>query len=106
MTANFQAWAAQVKQLYQALANLEAEASAAGLSPPKGEEWFALLEHKLLAQLDAPPLLVVAVVGGTNIGKSVVFNHLAGEMASAVSPLAAGTRHPVCLAPEGFDDEA
>ncbi|HEV3024132.1 MAG TPA: GTPase domain-containing protein, partial [Pirellulales bacterium] len=106
MTANFQVWAAHVKRLYGALGELEAEAAAVGVAPPAGEEWFALLEHKLLAQLDAPPLLVVAVVGGTNIGKSVVFNQLAGEMASAVSPLAAGTRHPVCLAPEGFDDEA
>jgi len=106
MTATFQAWASQVKRLYHALANLEGEAAAVGVAPPKGEEWFALLQHKLLAQLEAPPLLVVAVVGGTNIGKSVVFNHLAGEMASAVSPLAAGTRHPVCLAPDGFDDES
>ena len=47
----------------------------------------------------------MAIVGGTNIGKSAIFNHLAGEMASAVSPLAAGTRHPVCLVPEDFDDE-
>ena len=38
-----------------------------------------------------PPLLVVAIVGGTNIGKSVIFNHLAGEVASAVQP--AGRRH-------------
>ena len=30
------------------------------------------------------------------------FNHLAGEAASAVSPLASGTKHPVCLIPEGF----
>jgi hypothetical protein len=50
-------------------------------------------------------LLVVAVVGGTNIGKSLVFNLLAGENASAVSPLAAGTRHPVCLVPPDFVDE-
>jgi hypothetical protein len=106
MTANFRTWAAQVKRLYHAVGDLQAEAAAVGVAPPAGEEWFALLEHKLLAQLDAPPLLVVAVVGGTNIGKSVVFNQLAGEMASAVSPLAAGTRHPVCLAPAGFDDEA
>src|SRR5262249_48387605 len=28
----------------------------------------------------------------------------AGEMASGVSPLAAGTRHPVCMVPAGFFD--
>lgn len=71
----------------------------------ESHEWFALLERKLLPQLDIKPMLVVAVVGGTNIGKSVVFNHLAGENASAVSPLAAGTKHPVCVVPPGFDDE-
>ena len=48
--------------------------------------------------------MVVAIVGGTNIGKSVIFNHLAGEVASASSPLAAGTKHPVCLVPPDLAD--
>ena len=43
----------------------------------------------------------MAIVGGTNIGKSVLFNHLAGEVASAATPLAAGTKHPVALVPPG-----
>ena len=73
-----------------------------GVSAPAGQEWFELLGNKLLPQLDLPPLLVVAIVGGTNIGKSVIFNHLAGEVASAASPLAAGTKHPVCLVPGGI----
>jgi hypothetical protein len=106
MSIEFTAWAEHVKRLYRALVALEPAAAAVGVAPPDGEEWFALLEHKLMAQLDADPFLVVAVVGGTNIGKSVVFNHLAGETASAVSPLAAGTKHPVCLAPPGFADQA
>ena len=89
-----------------ALAALEPAAAAVGLDPPAGQEWFELLRRKLLPQLDLPPLLVVAIVGGTNIGKSVIFNHLAGEVASAVSPLAAGTKHPVCLVPPGLDDPA
>ncbi|HEV7223335.1 MAG TPA: GTPase, partial [Pirellulales bacterium] len=105
MSVDFQAWADEVKRLYRALGALAPAAAAVGVAPPAGEEWFALLEHKLVAQLDEP-FLVVAVVGGTNIGKSVVFNHLAGETASAVSPLAAGTKHPVCLAPPGFADQA
>jgi hypothetical protein len=46
--------------------------------------------------------LIVAVVGGTNIGKSVVFNHIAGFRASSSSPLASGTKHPVCLVPDEF----
>ncbi|MGB7732332.1 MAG: GTPase, partial [Thermoguttaceae bacterium] len=81
-------------------------AAAAGVPPPAGHEWFELLRNKLMAQLDMPPLLVVAIVGGTNIGKSSIFNQLAGEVASAASPLAAGTKHPVCLAPPPLADAA
>lgn len=88
------------------MADLNAATQALGLGSPAQEEWFALVEHKLLAQLELPPLLVAAVVGGTNIGKSVLFNHLAGETASAASPLAAGTKHPVCLAPASLDGHA
>ena len=104
MPSDFRSWAGQVTRLLGALAALEPEARAVGVGSPAGEEWFELLRHKLLPQLQAEPLLVVAVVGGTNIGKSVVFNHLAGEVASASSPLAAGTKHPVCLVPTGTDD--
>ena len=85
---------------------MEPQAAAAGVAPPAGQEWFDLLRNKLLPQLDLPPLLVVAIVGGTNIGKSVIFNHLAGEVASAASPLAAGTKHPVCLVPPELADPA
>ena len=105
MPSDFSAWSGQVAQLARALAALRLAAVGVGVPPPDGEEWFELLQQKLLAQLGRQPLLVVAVVGGTNIGKSVVFNHLAGETASRVSPLAAGTKHPVCLVPRGFSDE-
>jgi len=104
MTANYQAWADQVRQLDRSLAALEPVAIGVGVDPPYGEEWFELLRFKLLPQLDTEPLLVVGIVGGTNIGKSVLFNHLAGEVASGVSPLAAGTKHPVCLVPPALDD--
>lgn len=95
-----------MRRLHRALAELNAQTRQLGLASAAGEEWFAALEHKLLPQLELPPLLVVAVVGGTNIGKSVLFNHLAGETASAASPLAAGTKHPVCLAPANLDGAA
>jgi len=55
-------------------------------------------------QLGSEAYLVVGVVGGTNIGKSVIFNHIAACRLSATSPLASGTRHPVCVVPEGFAD--
>lgn len=68
-----------------------------GIPSPKESEWYELLKKKLLPQLTDRPFLVVALGGGTNTGKSVVFNHIAGENASAVDPRAAGTKHPVCL---------
>ena len=86
------------------MAALGPVAATLGLKPPAGQEWFDLLRNKLLPQLDVRPLLIVGIVGGTNIGKSVLFNQVAGEVASAVSPLAARTKHPVCLVPPGADD--
>lgn len=105
MSVAFQTWTAEIQKLHRALSELGAVAAVLGMPTAESQEWFALLERKLLPQLDIKPMLVVAVVGGTNIGKSVVFNHLAGENASAVSPLAAGTKHPVCVVPPGFGDE-
>ncbi len=102
--SDFTTFAANLKQLDVALAQLQPVAERLGVSAPVGAEWFELLRHKLLPQVESRPLLVVGIVGGTNIGKSVVFNHLAGEVASASSPLAAGTRHPVCLVPSGLED--
>ena len=106
MPENYQAFAGEIRKLDRALAALAPVAQAIGVESPAGQEWFELLRKKLIPQLDQQPLLVVGVVGGTNIGKSVVFNHLAGEVASGVSPLAAGTKHPVCLTPEGLTDPA
>jgi hypothetical protein len=100
----YQSFARQLHDLDRALQALAPQGAAVGVPAPGGQEWFDLLRNKLLAQLDLPPLLVVAVVGGTNIGKSVIFNLLAGEVASASSPLAAGTKHPVCLAPPDLAD--
>jgi hypothetical protein len=106
MPADFSSFSVEVQRLHQALASLGPLATSLGTPSPAGQEWFDLLQNKLLAQLNLPPLLVVAVVGGTNIGKSMVFNLLAGEVASTSSPLAAGTKHPVCLVPNGLDDPA
>ena len=90
------------RQLAQALDRLEAQSKSLQLEPLAGRDWFDLLVRKLLPQLEDNPYLIVAVVGGTNIGKSVVFNHIAGFRASSSSPLASGTKHPVCLIPDGF----
>lgn len=92
-----------VRELLPALIQLENSAALLQLAPLGGREWFELLRQKLIPQLGDQAFLVVAVVGGTNIGKSVIFNHLAGARASATSPLASGTKHVTCLVPEGFD---
>jgi hypothetical protein len=103
MSSTYAACAEQVRRLHVAVRQLEAQSDPLQLPPLAGREWFELLERKLLPQLTDDAFLVVAVVGGTNIGKSVTFNHLAGCRASATSPFASGTKHPVCLVPPGFE---
>ncbi len=103
MSSAFEACARSVSDLHLSLLELEQSATALQLLPLGGREWFQLLEQKLLPQLNDSAYLVAAVCGGTNIGKSVIFNHLAGTKASAVTALASGTKHPVCLVPTGFE---
>lgn len=104
MSLSFTECAAQVAELHRQLGELEFCSGALQLEPLSSAEWFQLLEQKLLPQLGEDAFLVAAVVGGTNIGKSVLFNHLAGTQASATSPLASGTKHVTCLLPKGFGD--
>lgn len=105
MLSSYSDWAATVRLLDHGLDQLESDADALGTSRPTQEAWRQLIKRKLLPQLSGQPHLVVATIGGTNIGKSAIFNLLAGETASAVSPTAAGTKHPVCLVPTGQQDE-
>lgn len=102
MNASFRECAETTQRLHDAVLALEQECALLQIEPLEGREWFELLRQKLIPQLRDDAFLVVAVVGGTNIGKSVIFNHLAGCRASATSPLASGTKHPVCLVPPGF----
>ena len=104
MTLDFAECAVRIRSLRDALGELEAASQPLQIDPLATREWFRLLEEKLLPQVGADAFLVAAVVGGTNIGKSVVFNHIAGTRASATSPLASGTKHPVVLVPSGFED--
>ena len=61
-------------------------------------DWIALLRHKLIPRLAGPECLTVAVAGGTNSGKSTVFNLLLGGDTSPVRATAAATCHPVIAA--------
>ncbi len=102
MSAEYADCSQQVAKLLPALRQLEHCVAALELPPLVGRDWYELLVRKLIPQLGDDSFLVVAVVGGTNIGKSVVFNHLAGFRASATSPLASGTKHATLLMPPGF----
>lgn len=100
---SFAEFVACVRQLDHQLAQLERQLKSLGIAPPQGQ-WREQLKRKLLPQTELPEIIVAAVAGGTNIGKSAVFNTLAGCEVSKVSPLASGTKHPVCLVPPKWDD--
>lgn len=102
MSQSLTACADLLRRLSSTVEQLEREAQLLELPPLAGREWFEVLQRKLLPQLGDGSFLIVAVVGGTNIGKSVIFNHLAGYRASASSPLASGTKHPTLLTAPGF----
>jgi len=100
MNGSTDQWSQVIAKLADALSTLETTASPLQLAPLREREWYELLIRKLKPQLGTNPFLIISVVGGTNIGKSVIFNHLAGERISSTSPLASGTKHPTALLSE------
>jgi hypothetical protein len=98
----YSTWSRRIVDLAEKVSRLEAKATPLGVPSPGLTAWHANLFQKLLPQVTEAPYLVVAVAGGTNIGKSTMFNHLVGFPASRVHPDATQTRHPVCLLPRGF----
>lgn len=62
------------------------------------EDWERQLTFKLAPRLAGEGCLIVAVAGGTNTGKSTVFNCLLGRSLSPVSPYGAFTKHPLVTA--------
>ena len=64
------------------------------------EDWSNLLTYKLVPHLSGEGCLVAAVAGGTNTGKSTVFNLLLGRTISPMVNTAAATCHPVIAANE------
>ncbi len=61
-------------------------------------DWAKLLTYKLVPHLAGEGCLVAAIAGGTNSGKSTVFNLLLGSDISPIVATAAATRHPVLAA--------
>ena len=88
----YSTWSRRIADLAGAVSRLEAEATPLGVPSPGSTAWHANLFQKLLPQVTEAPYLIVAVAGGTNIGKSTVFNHLVGFPASQVHPDATQTQ--------------
>ena len=61
-------------------------------------EWVALLSYKLVPHLAGEGCLIAAVTGGTNTGKSTLFNLLTHRNISPIVNTAAATCHPVIAA--------
>ena len=73
------AWSGGVVELCFCLEALEPLTRSLGVADPRDTEWHGALFGKLRPQLDREPLLVVAVCGGTNTGKSLIANTLVGS---------------------------
>jgi hypothetical protein len=98
----FAAWAGSVEELCRLVDRLRPLADSIGAPDPRETEWHGALFGKLRPQVAREPLLVAAVCGGTNTGKSLVANTLVGTEISRSVPEAARTRHPVASLPRGL----
>jgi len=101
-TASFAAWAGHVAEACDLVGRLEPLAVELGLDDPAGSEWHGGLFGKLRPQVDREPVLVAAVCGGTNTGKSLITNSLVDAEISRSLPEAARTVHPVASLPRGL----
>jgi hypothetical protein len=85
----------QAAQLHAALSE---DAAVAEAALADSGAWRDILHYKLVPHLAGEGCLIAAVTGGTNTGKSTLFNLLLGRGASPVAPTAAATRYPVLAA--------
>ena len=99
---SFTAWSVRVAELCAALDQVAPLAAALGAPDPAAADWHGALFGKLRPQVSREPVLVAAVCGGTNTGKSLVTNTLAGAAISRSLPEAARTLHPVASLPRGL----
>jgi len=98
---SFAAWAETVAELCRQVEQLVPLAAALGADDPATTPWHAALFGKLRPQVSREPLLVAAVCGGTNTGKSLITNTLVGAAISRSVPEAARTLHPVASLARG-----
>jgi len=100
--ATFATWAHAVAELCDLVAGLEPLAAELGLVSEASADWHGALFGKLRSQVAREPVLVVAVCGGTNTGKSLITNTFVGAEISRSLPEAARTIHPVASLPQGM----
>jgi hypothetical protein len=100
-TTPYATWAGDVAALCRAIAALEPLVGPLGTTDPVGSDWHGQLFGKLVGQVAREPVLVAAVCGGTNTGKSLIANALVGSLMSRSVPEAARTVHPVASLPAG-----
>ncbi len=98
----FASWSGGVDELCGIVDGLRPLAAAIGAPDPRETDWHGALFGKLRPQVSREPLLVAAVCGGTNTGKSLIANTLVGAEISRSVPEAARTRHPVASLPRGL----
>ena len=99
---SFAAWAGRIAEACELVAVLEPLAAELGLPDAAGSDWHGALVGKLRPQVSREPVLVAAVCGGTNTGKSLITNSLVGAEISRSLPEAARTLHPVASLPRGL----
>ena len=99
---SFAAWSAHVADLCGAFDEVAPLAAALGAPDPSACDWHGSLFGKLRPEVSREPVLVAAVCGGTNTGKSLITNTLAGSTISRSLPEAARTLHPVASLPRGL----
>ena len=101
----FAAWAGSVAELCGLVDLLQPLARSLGAPDPQDDDWYGALFGKLRPQVSREPLLVAAICGGTNTGKSLITNTLVGAEISRSVPEAARTRHPVASLPRGLAEK-
>ena len=99
---DFAVWAGSVEELCCLIDSLRPLATSLGAPDPQASDWYGALFGKLRPQVSREPLLVAAVCGGTNTGKSLITNTLVAAEISRSVPEAVRTRHPVASLPAGL----
>ena len=99
---SFAAWAGAVAELCDLVDRLRPVAETLGAPVPAAADWHGALFGKLRPQVAREPLLVAAICGGTNTGKSLITNAIVGAEISRSVPEAARTVHPVASLPRGL----